>query len=168
MNFARDLRLLEQHEQRLQFDRFDADAAWKLANVVRSLAETRQVAIAIDIQLQGWPLFYYAMPGTTPDNADWVRRKRNVVLRYFRSSYAIGLKLQSQGTTLEAKTGLSQQDYAAHGGSFPIFLAGSSCIGAVTVSGLPQREDHVLVTDAVARFLGRDIGDIALDAAEAA
>ena len=53
---------------------------------------TPRLGIAIDIQLQGWPLFYHAMPGTTPDNADWVRRKRNVVYRYFRSSYAIGRK----------------------------------------------------------------------------
>lgn len=163
MDLARDLWLLEQHEQRLQFPSFDPRAAWNLGDIIRTLAARRQSGVAIDIHLLGWPVFYYAMPGTTPDNAEWVRRKRNVVFRYFRSSYAIGRKLESQGTTLEAKTGLDARDFAAHGGSFPIRIAGSGCVGAVTVSGLPQREDHALVTEALAQFLSRDISDIALD-----
>jgi uncharacterized protein (UPF0303 family) len=168
MDIARDLQRLEQQEQRLQFDRFDAKSAWDLGQIIQGLAEHRQVGIAIDIQLQGWPLFYHAMSGTTPDNADWVRRKRNVVYRYFRSSYAVGRKLESQGTTLEAKTGLSPQDYAAHGGSFPIRIAGGGCLGAITVSGLPQRDDHALVTEALAQFLGHNINDVALDPTEPA
>jgi uncharacterized protein (UPF0303 family) len=46
----------------------------------------RQHAIVIDIQLHGLPLFYLALQGTTPDNPEWVRRKRNIVRRFFRSS----------------------------------------------------------------------------------
>ena len=43
----------------------------------------------------------------------------------------------------------------AHGGCFPIRLAGSTLvIGAITVSGLPQREDHDLLTRTLAEFLG--------------
>ena len=53
-------------------------------------------------------------------------------------------------------------DYMAHGGSFPIRIAGSTCIGAITVSGLPQREDHDLLTRTLAEFLGVAVDEIAL------
>ena len=84
------------------------------------------------------------MTGTTPDNWDWIRRKRNVVLRYHCSSFAIGLKHARAQSTLQEKSGLELKDFAAHGGGFPILLEGTGCIGTITVSGLPQREDHAL------------------------
>ena len=31
------------------------------------------------------------------------------------------------------------------------------CIGVVTVSGVPQREDHAIVADGIAAFLDKDI-----------
>ena len=92
------------------------------------------------------------MPGTTPDNWEWIRRKRNVVMRYHRSSYAIGLKHQRAGTTLES-SGLDAKDYAAHGGCFPILLEGTGYVGTITVSGLPQREDHALVVSVLQEYL---------------
>jgi len=93
-----------------------------------------------------------------------VRRKRNIVRRFFRSSYAIGLLVKRQEINLDA---LDPRDYAPHGGCFPILLPGTGCVGTITVSGLPQREDHCLVVETVADFLGRDISDIALSLAPA-
>src|SRR5215216_3130053 len=95
-----DLERIALQEQRLQFERFDGITAWALGTRLKEAAVARGVAVAIDIQLHGQPLFFYAMPGTTPDNVDWIRRKRNVVMRFQRSSYAVGLQLQQQ-TTLE-------------------------------------------------------------------
>jgi uncharacterized protein (UPF0303 family) len=60
--------------------------------------------------------------------------------------------------------GLRDDDYMAHGGCFPIRLAGSALvIGAITVSGLPQREDHDLLTRTLAKFLGVKVEETALD-----
>ena len=162
MDVTAELRRIDEQEKRLQLPRFDAETAWQLGAGIRTLAGQRGLAVAVDVHLHGLPLFYCAMPGTTPDNAEWIRRKRNVVLRFFRSSYAVGLKYQARGITLEAATGLGAQDYAAHGGSFPLRLAGGTCIGAVTASGLPQRDDHRLVTAALAQLLGYDISNIDL------
>ena len=63
-----DLARIALQEQRLQFERFDATTAWTLGVRLKSAAEAHGVAVAIDIQLHGQPLFFYAMPGTTPDN----------------------------------------------------------------------------------------------------
>ena len=127
------------------------------------------IAFALRIRSQGAHMSFAArstwacvLPGATPDNADWVRRKRSTVLRFHRSSYAIGLSLQRQGTTLEAKTGAPLVDYATHGGGFPILLAGGTCIGAITVSGLPQREDHGLIVAVLAEHLGQPLAELAL------
>jgi len=54
----------------------------------------------------------------------------------------------------------------AHGGCFPVRLAGSPLvIGAITVSGLPQRDDHDLLTRSLAKFLGVKVEDVALEIA---
>lgn len=119
MTIDEDLEKIALQEKLLQFKSFDANTAWAFGIALKAAAEKRQLAIAIDIQLHGFPLFYYAMPGTTPDNADWIRRKRNVVSRFHRSSYAIGLKQTRASTTLHDGTGLDAKDYAAHGGCFP-------------------------------------------------
>ncbi len=110
-------------------------------------------AVTIDIWLGAQQLFLNAMPGTSPDNADWARRKRNVVLRFQRSSYAVGLDLARRQTSLRERYGLPEHDYAAHGGCFPLLLRGTGCVGSIAVSGLPQREDHELIVAVVAREL---------------
>jgi uncharacterized protein (UPF0303 family) len=158
-----DITKIAEQQRVLVFDRFDPGTAWELGTMLRSMAHEAGLGVAIDVHLHSMPAFYAAMPGSTADNPGWVRRKRNLVLRFFESSYAIGRKLSLQQTTLEDKFGLSSTDYAAHGGSFPITVAGVGCIGAVTVSGLPQREDHAMVVKALCRLTGRDEAALSLD-----
>ena len=163
MTIETDLERIAQQEQHLQFDNFDANTAWLVGSRLRAVAEARGLAVAIDIQLNGHPLFFAAMPGTTPDNVDWIRRKRNVVQRFHRSSYAVGLRLQQQQTTLTEQVGADVRDYATHGGCFPILLRGTGCVGTITVSGLPQRADHELVVKILAEILEYPFAELALD-----
>jgi uncharacterized protein (UPF0303 family) len=165
MTIDHDLARILLQEEQLQFERFDAASAWILGTRLRDKAANRNVAITIDIQLHGRPLFFYSMPGSGPDTVDWARRKRNVVLRYHRSSYAIGLQLEQQRTTLAEQLGLDLRDYAPHGGCFPLLLRGTGCIGTITVSGLPQREDHELIIESLAELLGLSYESLALDMA---
>jgi uncharacterized protein (UPF0303 family) len=164
MTLEQDIERVAQQEERLRFPSFDANTAWTVGTRLRAVAEARGLAVAIDIQVNGHPLFFTAMPGTTPDNIDWIRRKRNVVLRFHRSSYAIGLRLRKQGTTLTEQVGVEARDYAPHGGCFPIQLHGTGCIGTITVSGLPQRADHELIVEVLAELLEQPLAELALEA----
>jgi uncharacterized protein (UPF0303 family) len=163
MTIDQDLEKIALQEKRLRFKQFDSQTAWAIGTALKAEAEKRGVAVAIDIQLAGHALFSYAMPGTTPDNLDWIRRKRNVVMRYHRSSYAVGLKHEKAQTTLQGRAGLELKDYAPHGGCFPILLAGTGCVGTITVSGLPQRDDHMLVVSVIQDHLQLAGESLALD-----
>jgi uncharacterized protein (UPF0303 family) len=165
MTIDQDIEKIAQQEKRLQFKSFDSEVAWVIGKALKAAAEERHVAVAIDIQLAGHTLFSYAMPGTTPDNLDWIRRKRNVVMRYHRSSYAVGLKHEKAQTTLQDRVGLELKDYAPHGGCFPILLVGTGCVGTITVSGLPQRDDHSMVVAVLQDYLNLGAEDLALDIA---
>ena len=165
MDIDRDLEKIALQEKRLRFKEFNADIAWALGSALKAAAEQLRATVIIDIQLKGFPLFSYAMPGSTPDNWEWIRRKRNVVLRYHRSSYAIGLKHERAQTTLQSTVGLDLRDYSTHGGGFPILLEGTGCVGSITVSGLPQREDHGLVVSVLQEYLHLSDEDLALERA---
>jgi uncharacterized protein (UPF0303 family) len=75
-----------------------------------------------------------------------------------RSSYAYGLKLAASGKTLADSLGPAAADYAAHGGCFPVVVKGVGLVGTVTVSGLPQKDDHDLVVEAIRELLARPRG----------
>lgn len=158
MPIAEDLATIARQEAELLFANFDYDIAWRLGVSLRELALARKQSIVIDIRRFGQPhqpLFYSALGGT-PDNARWVQRKSNVVARFHRPSYAIGLMLEQTNRTFSDRYNLPDADYAPHGGSFPIHVTGTGIVGAVTVSGLPQREDHNLVVEALCLALKKD------------
>ncbi len=154
MGVTDDLATIARQERDLRFDAFDEDMAWRLGSIVRDRAAAAGWPAVIDIRSFARPLFLSALPGSAPDNVDWTRRKGNVVQRYHRSSYAIGLELQAKGGTLESRYGLPAADYADHGGAVPIAVRGTGVIGSATISGLPQREDHAVMMHALATLLG--------------
>ena len=162
MSLANDLALIAAQEQTLQFARFAAAEAWQLGLHLREMARARSLPVVIDLRRFDQPLFYCALAGSVPDNAEWARRKANVVARFHRSSYHLGQELRLQQSTLAARYDLPAADYAAHGGAFPLTVVGVGVIGAVTVSGLPQRADHDLVVEALAQVLGHDAASLRL------
>jgi uncharacterized protein (UPF0303 family) len=93
------------------------------------------------------------LPGTSADNDLWIRRKNNVVNHYGHSSLYVGAQFRSKGTTFEQSSRLDIAQYAAHGGAFPLIVRNVGVIGTVTVSGLPQEEDHLLIVEVLREFL---------------
>jgi uncharacterized protein (UPF0303 family) len=162
MPIAEDIDLIARQEEILRFAHFDEETAWQLGSRLRVMAVARELPLVIDIRRFGQPLFYNALAGTSPDNAEWARRKGNAVARFHRSSYAMGLEMQLKNTTLLDKFGLTLTEFAAHGGGFPLAVKGAGVIGSVTVSGLPPRDDHQLVVEALCLEIGHDFAMLKL------
>jgi uncharacterized protein (UPF0303 family) len=162
MGWNEDLERIALQERELVLPKLDANVAWEIGSRLRSMADERGLAVVIDVRRFGQPLFYAAMEGTTPDNVDWVRRKNNVVARFHQSSYFAGIKEKIKGQTLSETQGLPVAEYATHGGAFPLRVAGAGVVGSATVSGLPMREDHELVVEALCAVLGRDYSELKL------
>ena len=148
-----DLAELAAQEERLVFETFDHDTAWALGTRVVEAARVAALPVVVSISRGGQRLFHAALPGTSPDNDDWVDRKVAVVLRYGHSSLFVGTQARVGGSTFEARPGLDHSRYAAHGGAFPVTVRGAGVVGAVTVSGLPQLDDHAFVVEHLTRFL---------------
>ena len=150
------LKQLLQEEQELQFTKFNEDVAWKLGCQLVELARSRNLPVTIDITRGTHQLFHAALRGTSPDNDEWVKRKVRLVYRFGHSSFYIGQSLKSKGKTIEQSYLVSESEYAPHGGCFPIIVKETGIVGTVTVSGLPQEEDHKLVVEAIRNYLAEE------------
>ena len=150
---AADLAELAAQEQRLVFDEFDNATAWELGVQMVAAAQAASLPVVVSITRAGQRLFHAALAGTSPDNDDWVERKSRVVHRFGHSSLYMGTKARAASSTFEDRTGLDPAQYAAHGGSFPVIVRRVGVVGSVTVSGLPQLDDHRFVVEQLTLFL---------------
>ncbi|HEX7106076.1 MAG TPA: heme-degrading domain-containing protein [Acidothermaceae bacterium] len=144
---------LAAQEAELRFDRFDYDDAWRLGSMLVETARARALPIAIDITRGGQQLFHAALAGSTPDNDAWIQRKIRSVLRFGRSSMYLSLQRSLDGRSLAEVSFVDPHEFAAAGGCFPIHVKGCGIVGTVTVSGLPQVDDHRLVVETIRAFL---------------
>jgi uncharacterized protein (UPF0303 family) len=147
-----DISALEEQERQLVFARFDEVTALDLGLELVDLARTANLPVVIDIRTVNRTLFHAAMPGATPLNDAWARRKSNSTLMWQAASLLIGMRMHEKGDGF-ATHGVSEADYAMAGGSFPIRVQGVGVVAAVTVSGLPQLDDHALVVRAITTLL---------------
>ncbi len=153
---AKQLERILEEEESLQFSEFTSDTALRIGLALIGKARERKLVITIDITRNGHQLFHFAMPGTSPDNDQWVIRKNRVVYRFHRSSLAVATRLRILGMSMEQKYGLSSSEYAPSGGAFPLVVRNVGTVGTVTVSGLTQEEDHALVVETLREQLGID------------
>lgn len=152
---ARELERILADEADLVFDRFTRDDAWHLGAQLRKTAADRRLPIVIGITVGRQRVFHAALDGASPDNDAWLQRKTEATLHFERSSLGVGAQFRALGRVYEAESRLDPSVIAANGGVVPIRVAGVGVVGAVGVSGLPQRDDHALVVEQVRLFLGR-------------
>lgn len=144
---------IEAQEAELVFRSFTNADAWRLGCALVTQAETDGAPVAIDIRRGEQQLFHAALAGSTADNDAWIERKCRLVRRFGVSSYLFGRRLALSGRNFREATLLDETAYAAHGGAFPINVAGVGPVGTIAVSGLPQAADHQLVVDVLTAFL---------------
>ena len=147
---------VKNEEQKLIFNRFSADDAWKLGNLMVKKARKEHLALGIDIQLNGMQAFHYSFEGVAPYNALWIQRKENTVDLYRHSSLYLFCEMEKGIRSFE-KMVISQEEYAAFGGGFPIRIKNVGIVGSVAVSGLFHLDDHNFVVQAIADFLGVEL-----------
>lgn len=142
-------------EASVVLDRFDEEDAWRLGLLLVEEARRRKAPVAVDVRRPGQVLFHAALPGATPDNDEWIRRKSACAFRFAKSSLAVGVSLALAGKTLEEKSFVSSFEYSPHGGAVPIRVRDVGIVACATVSGLPQEEDHTLVVECLRKLAGR-------------
>lgn len=156
MSAEDDIKLIIEQEKALVFAEFDEAIAFRIGMAMREAALAGGYGIAIDVRTWERPLFYAAMAGTTGDNPNWIRRKVNTVQRLMKSSYRVVLEKSWDGDVFPPRRGLDNMDFVLAGGSFPIRVRGAGMIGAITASGLHERDDHGVVVEALCAHLVLD------------
>src|SRR5215203_7368910 len=147
------LRELLQEEQDLQFTKFNETTAWQIGSELVERSARDNLPVTIDITRGNHQLFHASLRGTSSDNDEWVKRKVRLVYRFGHSSFYMGQILKSKGKRIEEAYLISENDYAPHGGCFPVIVKDTGMVGTITVSGLPQEEDHRLVVQAIRNYL---------------
>ena len=150
------LKQLLDEEQELQFIGFNEETAWQIGSQLVEKCIKDGLSITVDITRGEHQLFHASLSGTSADNDEWVKRKTRLVNRFGHSSFYIGQFLKSKGRTLKDLYLLDESDYAPHGGCFPINVKGTGMVGTITVSGLPQEEDHKLVVQSIREYLAKE------------
>ena len=153
-NYQRQLVKLRRQEEVLQFTEFSSETALALGLALVETARADEKAVTIDICRNGQQVFHCALAGTSPDNDQWIKRKNRVVNRFGHSSLYMGIFFKSKDTTMQESMFLDPNRFAAHGGAFPITIRQVGVVGTITVSGLPQEEDHDLVVRVLSQHLG--------------
>lgn len=144
---------LLKEQKELELSSFDYDFVWELGTRLRQRAKSENLPVAIEIRHGSDIVFAVLASGATIDNFDWTRRKCAVVHRFQRSSLAIKLEALSKNYDFNARFRLPPQDYVAGGGGVPLILKGGTFIGSVGVSGLPDLQDHNLITRCLRELL---------------
>ncbi len=147
-----DSAALMDEAQQLIFPRFTEDTALALGLRLVELARAGNLPVVIDIRSASRSYFHAALPGSAPLNDLWAQRKSATTLLFHEASLLVGVRHREKGETL-AKHGLSSDAYADHGGAVPIVVEGVGMVACVTVSGLPQVEDHRLAVRGIEAVL---------------
>ncbi len=147
---------LLQEEQDLQFTKFNENTAWQIGSSLVEKCGREGFSVTIDIMRGEQQLFHASLPGTSADNDEWVKRKVRLVYRFGHSSFYVGQLLKNKGKSIEEAYLLPENLYAPHGGCFPIIIKDTGVIGAITISGLAQEEDHKLVVGAIRSYLEQE------------
>ncbi|ATB34109.1 heme-degrading domain-containing protein [Melittangium boletus] len=140
-----NLEQLLAEEAELQFDHLSHEDVLALGLHLLERVRRERLPVVVDVTFSGLTVLQCALPGSRPDNLDWVRRKKNTVSRFWHSSFYMGRYYATKGMSLTDKPHIDASEYVDHGGSFPLLLRGLGCVGSITVSGLAQDEDHALV-----------------------
>ena len=129
--------------------------ALEIGEIAKSLAVFRKLPIAIEVRIVNWVVYHASLPGSLPENQDWIDRKARVVLLKHHSTLYERESAQERGVDWHQENNLLDETHAIHGGGLPLITRNKGFVGALLISGLPQVEDHLLGVEVLTEFLAR-------------
>ena len=146
------LEIVIKQEESLQLDHIDAADAWQLGLILRDLGLEIGADMALHISLLGSQVFHCGLGQPKPNFDHWIARKEKGTLECWKSSLRLKLEALTGGNQLEDH-GFAASDVVFCGGCFPLRLKTLGVVGAITVSGLSDTQDHQLAVDTLAKFM---------------
>ena len=143
---------LMKQEEYFSFSSFTNEDAIALGQEMLKIATSQKAPVIVQVRIGQQIIFHAALTGTTTENDWWINRKARVVEKFNHSSIYVRVSFEEKNQTFEEHSGLDNELYAAHGGGFPIIVAGQGVVGVALVSGLPQVEDHKMIIQGLTNF----------------
>lgn len=144
---------LAAQEAELVLPRLTNEDGIALGLALLEAARAESLPVVVDVRRGDQVLFHAALPGTAATNDAWVERKVRVVRLVGTSSLRAGAEAAAAGVSFPERQLVDPLLYAAHGGAFPLVVRDVGLVGVVTVSGLPQVQDHELVVRVLRTFV---------------
>ena len=159
-------------ENTIVFPSFTSEDAFNLGCLLKRripeiLPQGPPAAIHISLATGGGNVLFHAVTSTastssyiSPDNDIWVQRKKETVMRWGCSTYALhfkfnGLKTQEDVHNFDIRFGKENlSKYCLFGGGFPVRVRDvEGVVAVIVVSGLKHFEDHGVIVKVVKEYL---------------
>jgi len=150
MSDERTLEQLLAEEGTLVFELFDQETAWDVGSSAVAVIRERDLAVAVQIVLDGHVVFKAAVGGADRDTDEWLEGKARTALHFGQPSLLVRRRKEADESVV---AGLDPEVYRSHGGSVPILVRGRGVVGTITTSGAPDIVDHAIATEALRRVI---------------
>jgi uncharacterized protein (UPF0303 family) len=135
----------------------DEHLIW-IGSYVQGIGLESKLPIAVEVRLGNWIVFHASLPGSSPENDNWISRKAKVVDLKHHSTLFERVYSQERCVDWFQENNVLEETHTIHGGGFPLNIKDKGYIGSLLISGLPHLEDHALCVEALTA-LKRSIGE---------
>ena len=146
---------LLREEEVLALPALTQEDALTIGKIAYEIGTTRDLEITIEIRLGEWTVFHASLPGSKPENDEWIARKARVVLASGHSTMHERVLSEETNVDWYEQHNLPEKLHAIHGGGLPLNVIGKGLVGILLISGLPQVDDHLLGVEIITEFLAR-------------
>ena len=101
-----------------------------------------------------WIVYHASLEGSKPKNDWWIKRKVAVVMLKQHSTMYERVSAEERGVDWHKENDLQDETHAIHGGALPL-ITDEGFRGILSISGLPQVEDHLFAVNVLTEFLTR-------------
>jgi uncharacterized protein (UPF0303 family) len=141
-------------EQILKLPSLTNGDAIEIGQIAVNTGSQRKLPITIEVRIGDWVVFHALLEGSKPENDLWIKRKVSVVVLTQHSTMFERVSAEERRVDWHKEHGVTDETHAIHGGALPL-ITEEGFKGILTISGLPQIEDHLLAVEVLTEFLAR-------------